>query len=353
MRAGVPKMRDTSGLSTMVEALAWPRQMVLWASVRRAARRHSHGVAERRAAVDHHAVGAVGELEGERAGAGLIVRSRRRRPADIHDDGAAPVRQAAVAGMDRVHERPALDPVEVENGAHLADRRIGHPVEGREPAVAMQEEAQARHHALQRGIEAGRHLDAGLVEHGADGKRSSRMSSRAWGLRERWPPSARIWSSSSAVSRAAASGHCDVRPDSEARIGQRDGAGEPGAMVGLANQLARQRARFRRGGRHEALVEIGRGAVEHELRVAHPGGQAPAGDGGGERQPGMVLAGDRPFADQRPALGPGQFAAAERRSASQVKPCSSCSQAAGAAVWSKIERPPASMVVSAKRNRPR
>jgi hypothetical protein len=41
MRAGVPKIRSTSGLSTMVAALAWPRQMVLWASVSRAARRHS------------------------------------------------------------------------------------------------------------------------------------------------------------------------------------------------------------------------------------------------------------------------------------------------------------------------
>jgi hypothetical protein len=72
--------------------------------------------------------------------------------------------------MDRVDERPALDLVEIENGAHLAGSRIGHPVKGGKPAVAMQEEAQHRHHALERAIEFRRHLDLGVIEHGADGK---------------------------------------------------------------------------------------------------------------------------------------------------------------------------------------
>jgi hypothetical protein len=254
---------------------------------------------------------AVGELEGQRAGAGLIVRSRRRRPADIHDHGATPVRQAAVAGMDRVHERPALDPVEVENGAHLGRSRIGHPVERGQPTVAMQEEAQARHHALQRAIEAGRHLDAGLVEHGANGKQVEQDVEQD--LRTARAVAAVGQDLVLQLRRQPRRGERPLGVEAgqgEAGIGQRDGAGEPRAMVGLANELARQGARFGRGGGHEALVEIGRGAMQQELRVAHPGGQAPAGDGGGKRQSGMALAGDRPFADQRAALGPGQFAAA-------------------------------------------
>jgi hypothetical protein len=139
----------------------------------------------------------------------------------------------------------------------------------------------------------------------------------------------------------------------EAGIGQRDGAGEPGAMVGLANELARQGARFGRGGGHEALVEIARGAVQQELGVAHPGGQAPAGDGGGKRQSGMVLAGNRPFADQRAALGAGQFAAAGAQVGEPGEAVQLLQPGGRGAAWSKIDWPPASMVVSAKRKRPR
>ncbi len=93
----------------------------------------------------------------------LLTDGQRRRPAGIHDHQAAAGLKALKAGMGRVGERRPARVVIGQDGGEEVGLGRAHAVEQREIAVAMPEEAQHRHHAVD-GIEQGlrrRHVARG------------------------------------------------------------------------------------------------------------------------------------------------------------------------------------------------
>ena len=106
----------------------------------------------RQSAIDDEAVLPGRELEREAAGVRFLAYRHRRRAAGIHQDQRARALQALVTGMGRVRERRAAGVVVGENGGDEIGRSRTHAIEEREVAVAVPEEAQHRHHAID-GIE--------------------------------------------------------------------------------------------------------------------------------------------------------------------------------------------------------
>ena len=108
----------------------------------------SVAIIDRHAAIDEHAVAAGGELEGKAAGVGLVAHQEGRRRAGVGDDEAGSRVEPLVARVARVRYRRAARVVIGEHGGEQIGRRRAHAVELREGAVAVTEEAQHRHHAV-------------------------------------------------------------------------------------------------------------------------------------------------------------------------------------------------------------
>ena len=122
------------------------------------------------------------------------------RPVSISSTVLAGV-DALIAGMRRVRHRRAARVVIGEHGGEQVDLGRAHAVELREIAVAVAEEAQHRHHAVDGVVERRRRLRRCARENNCrSGSRSSSSSISAPGLRLMWPPSGRIWRCSSSIS---------------------------------------------------------------------------------------------------------------------------------------------------------
>ena len=80
----------------------------------------------------------------------LLAERERRHAAGVQDDEGAGGLDALKAGMGRVRDRRAAGVVIGEDGGQLVPRRRTHAVEQSEMPVAMPEEAQHRHHAVDR-----------------------------------------------------------------------------------------------------------------------------------------------------------------------------------------------------------
>ena len=129
----------------------------------------------------------------------LLAKRQRRRRAGIHEHEQSLGRHALIAGMRRV-ARPAPRARRHRQGSSPSDRRRSGPaVEQREISVAVTEETQHRHHAVD-GVEQG--AGGGMCGRRTpgSGSRSISSSSSAPGLRLTCPPSGRIWLSSSSPS---------------------------------------------------------------------------------------------------------------------------------------------------------
>ena len=95
----------------------------------------------------------------------LLADRERRRAAGIHQDDGAGGFDALIAGMRRVGDRRAAGVVIGEDGGEQVGRRRPHAVEQREIAVAMPEEAQHRHHAVDGVEQRRRRRDVARREH--------------------------------------------------------------------------------------------------------------------------------------------------------------------------------------------
>ena len=104
----------------------------------------------RHAAIDHDPARTGRQFERQAAGVGIVADARRRRRPGIHDDGHRAGVEPLEAGMRHVRHRHAVGVVIGEQRRHQIGRRAAHAVEQRKAAVAMAEEAQHRHHAVDR-----------------------------------------------------------------------------------------------------------------------------------------------------------------------------------------------------------
>ena len=80
----------------------------------------------------------------------FLTHCKRRRPAGIHDDDGPRALEPLVAGMGCIGERRPTRVVVRQDGGEQIGPRGPHPVEQREIAIAVAEEAQHRHHAIDR-----------------------------------------------------------------------------------------------------------------------------------------------------------------------------------------------------------
>ena len=102
------------------------------------------------AAIDDDAARPGRQFERQAAGMRVLADIRRRRRAGVDDDGRRAGIEALKAGMRHVRHRRAVGVVIGEQRRHQIGRRAAHAVEQRETAVAVAEEAQHRHHAVDR-----------------------------------------------------------------------------------------------------------------------------------------------------------------------------------------------------------
>ena len=104
----------------------------------------------RQAAIDHDAVIFRGQLERQAAGVRLVAQRQRRRRSGIDDQQGIADLHALIAGVRRIRDRRAARIVVGEHGRDQIGAGRPHAVEQREVAVAVAEEAQHRHHAVDR-----------------------------------------------------------------------------------------------------------------------------------------------------------------------------------------------------------
>ena len=104
----------------------------------------------RQSAIDHDAVLFRRKFERETARVRLLVHRDRRCAAGIHHRDRAGALEPLIAGMRRIGERRAARIVVNQHGREQVGFRGPHAVEQREIAVAVAEEAQHRHHAIDR-----------------------------------------------------------------------------------------------------------------------------------------------------------------------------------------------------------
>ncbi len=107
------------------------------------------------AAIGDDPAGAGGYLEGKASGVGVMTCRRRRRRAGVHDDGQLAGLDALEPGVGHARHRIAVGIVIGQQGRDQVARRVAHAVEQRKAAVAVAEEPQHRHHAVD-GVEQGR-----------------------------------------------------------------------------------------------------------------------------------------------------------------------------------------------------
>ena len=125
------------------------------------------------------------------------------------------------------------------------------------------------------------------------GRRSSRISISAPGLRLMWPPSGRIWRSSSSARRLRRAAQvCDLLGHAQRRIGERDPRLQPRHAVARVAGGAAQIAHLPGQAAQEPAVEPHVGVVEDQRRLAEPGDDAARHDLGlpGDRVPGPCSA---------------------------------------------------------------
>ena len=113
---------------------------------------HRRPLALRRAAIDDQWLPGAGQFEREAAGVGLARERRARRLACIHHQHGLARLDALVAGPGRVLERRGPRVVIGERCRHRVRLGRAHAIEQRQRAVAVSEQAQHRHHAID-GIE--------------------------------------------------------------------------------------------------------------------------------------------------------------------------------------------------------
>ena len=102
------------------------------------------------AAIDDDPARTGRQFEREATGMRFLADIRRRRRPGVHDDGRRAGIEALEAGMRHVRHRHAVGVVIGEQGGHQVRGRVAHAVEQRKAAVAVTEETQHRHHAVNR-----------------------------------------------------------------------------------------------------------------------------------------------------------------------------------------------------------
>ncbi|MBS1164693.1 MAG: hypothetical protein H6R00_718 [Proteobacteria bacterium] len=115
-----------------------------------------------RATIDDEAVGTARHLEGKATGMRLLAHANRRNRSSVHQDHRAARFQPLIAGMAGVRYRSALRVIIGIEGCQLAGMTDAHPVEMRQAAVRMTEEAQHRHHAIDGHDQRLRRVDAAI-----------------------------------------------------------------------------------------------------------------------------------------------------------------------------------------------
>ena len=259
---------------------------------------------ERHAAIDDQALAAGTHLEGQAAGMGLGRIVGGRRPAGVGDEDGGAGLDALIAAVRRAGQRRSADVVIGEHGGELVGRRIARAVEAGEAAVALAEIAEHRHHPVDGRQRMREGWEPRAVKACRSGRRSSRISRIAAGLRLTWPPSGRIWRTSSWSSHLR-------RLLQEARlVGHRQGGGSEGEHRAEARQSLRpvmggapEVAHLPGQRAHEAPVEGEVAAVEGERRLGEPRDDAPRHDA---RLPGDGVDAVRfpdPLVDQAAGVG--------------------------------------------------
>ena len=102
------------------------------------------------AAIDDDPARPGRQFKREAAGMGVATDARRRRRAGVHDHGHRAGIEPLKAGMRHVRHRRTMRVVIREQGCDHVGWRAAHAVEHREAAIAVTEEAQHRHHAVDR-----------------------------------------------------------------------------------------------------------------------------------------------------------------------------------------------------------
>ena len=124
--------------------------------------------AGRRQSAIHHDPALLGrELERQAAGMGFLAHRHRRTAAGVHQHQRAGALQALIAGMGRIRERRAAGIVIGQDGGQNIGLRGPHAVEQCEVSVAVPEEAQHRHHAIDGVEQRQRRRDVARGERGA------------------------------------------------------------------------------------------------------------------------------------------------------------------------------------------
>ena len=129
--------------------------------MRRARARHfarRGAVWARRTAIDDDALAAERKLECQAARMRFFGKSRRRRAPGIDNERAPPRFHPLVAGIRRVQQRAAAHVVIGEHSRNQFRLRHAHAVEQGERSVAVAQEPQHRHHAVDGVEQSGRHL---------------------------------------------------------------------------------------------------------------------------------------------------------------------------------------------------
>ncbi len=135
------------------------------AAVARATWRQLSRPVRRHAAIDHDAIVLGGKLERQKAGMGFLADRHRRQPAGVHQQHGAGGFEPLIAGMRRIGDRIAARVIIGEHGGQQIGRGRAHAVEQGEAAVAMAEEPQHRHHAIDGVEQAGGRGDVARGKH--------------------------------------------------------------------------------------------------------------------------------------------------------------------------------------------
>ncbi len=178
----------------------------------------------------------------------------------------------------------------------------------REIAVAVPEEAQHRHHAVDGVVERRRRRRCcARVNAWRSGRRSSSSSISAPGLRLMWPPSGRICRSSSSTSCLVAPAHvARLAGHAERRIGERDQRLQARHAVARLDRGVAQVAHLPGQAAQEAAVEAHVGVVQDQRRLASARTMMRRAMISGCQAIGSLRALQRdPFVDQRAGVGAG------------------------------------------------
>ena len=260
----------------------------------------------RQSAIDHDAVLLGREFERQAAGMGLLAHHQRRRRTGVHQHQGAGALQALIAGMGSVRERSAAGVVIGQNGGDEVGGRRPHAVEEREIAVAVTEEAQHRHHAVDGIEQCRRRCDVARGERGAQREQVDQQFDEGAGIAA--DVAAVGQDLSRQLVREPLGGGADVAllaRHAQCRVAERDRGLEARHPVARFRHGVAQVADLARQAAQEAAIEMHLGIVEHEGRLAEPRDDA-ASDHVGTPGNGILGAVERdPLVDQRAGIGAG------------------------------------------------